>query len=168
MPISEPTDRDIELIDQVLAEANAAIDEGKAGVGALLAWRGQIIALGHNMYEETRDVTSHGEMTILRTVAKKLDRMSEQEKAELCMYVTLEPCLMCLSAMAIVGIKRIVYSALSEDANTEQWVARDITARSLNDALVRGPMALLPGVRREAGVRLLERMDKAVEPEDAR
>jgi len=99
-------------------------------------------------------------MALLRQMAPRIDGMSDDERAELCMYVTLEPCLMCFSAMAMVGIKRVVYSALSEDMNAEQWVARDLTARDLNPILVRGPMTLVPGVRREEGIRLLARMHK--------
>lgn len=155
-----PTELDEEMIDKVLEEANRAIDQGKAGVGALILWRGEILALGHNTFEETGDMTAHGEMTVLRQAARRLSQMSSEEKADLCIYVTLEPCLMCLSAISFVGIKRVVYSALAEDANEEQWVARGISIDKLNSSLVRGPLELVPGVKREEGKAILARMHK--------
>lgn len=157
---NQPTQQDIEFMNQVLAEANKAIDEGKAGVGAMLTLRGKVIALGHNTYQETHDGTAHGEMTILRDAAKKIYEMSGKDRSELCMYVTLEPCLMCMSAMSLTGIKRVVYSALSEDTGADQWIAKDFTSRDLNKLLVRGEMELIPGVKREAGIALLKRMEK--------
>jgi tRNA(adenine34) deaminase len=160
MSNNKPTKQDLEFIDKVLDEANKAIDEGKAGVGAMLTFRGKVIALGHNTYKETHDGTAHGEMTILRETAETIYNMSNSERSELCMYVTLEPCLMCMSAMSLCGIKRVVYSALSEDTGVDQWVAKDFTCRDLNPMLVRGKMELIPGVKREAGIALLKRMGK--------
>lgn len=158
MSTASPTQQDYEYIDKVIAEANAALDQGKAGVGAMLTCQGQIVALVHNMFEETKDITAHAEMSLLRTVAKQLAEMSDVQKADLCVYVTLEPCLMCLSALSYAGIGRVVYSALSEDANLEQAVVEGMTARNINDDLVRGPLELVPGVRREEGRKLLKRM----------
>ena len=158
--LKKPTPLDEAMIDKVLEEANRAIDEGKAGVGALILWRDEIIAIGHNTYEETKDMTAHGEMTVLRQAARRLSEMTPEEKAELSIYVTLEPCLMCLSAISFVGIKRVVYSALAEDANEEEWVVRGISIDKINSMLVRGPLDLVPGVKREAGKALLARMNK--------
>ncbi|AGY57666.1 nucleoside deaminase [Gloeobacter kilaueensis] len=158
MSRQQATEKDLACIDIVIAEANAAIDAGKAGVGAMLTWRGDVLAVCHNTYAETHDITAHGEMTVLRKLAEKLDAMSVEEKQDLCMYVTLEPCLMCMAAMSYAGIPRVVYAALSEDANIEQALLEGETARTINDGLVRGPIELVPGVRREQGIRLLERM----------
>ena len=55
---------------------------------------------------------------------------------------------MCGAAISYVGIKRIVYSALAEDANLEEMVVRDLTLPKINQQLVRGPFILVPGVRR--------------------
>lgn len=158
--LKKPTPLDEAMIDEVLEEANRAIDQGKAGVGALILWRDEILAIGHNTFEETKDMTAHGEMTVLRQAAHRLSEMTPEEKEDLSIYVTLEPCLMCLSAISFVGIKRVVYAALAEDANEEQWVARGISIDKINSMLVRGPLELVPGVKREAGKALLARMHK--------
>lgn len=148
-------------MEQAIAEAQAAINNGKAGVGALLLWQGEILAIAHNMHVETGDITAHAEMVVLRKAAKRLDQMSEAEKADLTLYSTLEPCLMCLSAISFVGIKRVVYSALTKDAKTEDMVVKGITAEIINPLLTRGQLELVPGVKREQGIDLLVQMGKA-------
>ena len=83
-----------------------------------------------------------------------------EEKTHLTLYVTLEPCLMCLSAISFVGIKRVVYAALAGDANAEEQIARGLTAKQLNPLLTRGRLELVPGVLRAQGRELLTRMGK--------
>lgn len=160
---SQPTNVDLAMIDRVLEEANKAIDNGKAGVAALLLWRDEILAIGHNTYEETHDMTAHGEIATLRTAAEKLFHMTDEEKAEVTIYVSLEPCLMCFSAISFIGIKRIVFSALCEDGTDEVWTARGISCGELNPYLMKGPIEIIEGVRREEGRAVLARMGKLAE-----
>jgi tRNA(adenine34) deaminase len=148
------------MMKKAIQEASRAIDAGKAGVAALLLWHEDIVALDHNHYAETGDMTAHGEMVVLRSAATLLNALSAEEKAYLTLYVTLEPCLMCLSAISFVGIKRVVYAALAEDANAEELIARGLTVQTLNPLLTRGPLELVPGVLRAEGRELLARMGK--------
>ena len=67
---------------------------------------------------------------------------------------------MCLSAISFVGIKRVVYAALAEDANAEELIARGLTAEQLNPLLTPGPLELVPDVLRAEGRGLLARMGK--------
>ena len=154
------TAQDDTMMEKVLLEARAAITNGNVGVGALLLWRDEILALGHNRYVETGDMTAHGEIVVLRNAAPRLSKMDKDEKRELTLYSTLEPYLMCFLAISFVGIKRVVYSALCEDANEEEMMVRTITCKTLNDLLTRGPIELVSGVRREEGRELLARMGK--------
>lgn len=147
-------------MEKALIEARTAIANGEAGVAALLLWRDEIIAIDRNRCDEG-DLTAHAEMVVLRQAAQRLNQMSEEEKADLTIYTTLEPCLMCLSAISFVGIKRVVYSALNKDGTEEVWIARGITTEQINNLLVRGPLELVPGVRREEGKELLVLMGKA-------
>jgi tRNA(adenine34) deaminase len=89
--------------------------------------------------------------------------MNEQDRHALTLSVTLEPCLMCSAGLSVTGIKRIVYAALSEDANIEQMIVDNLTLPKINKNLVRGPFILVPGVRRAEGQDLLRRMNKAAE-----
>src|SRR5437763_14360769 len=155
-----PTSQVRSMMEKAIHEARRAIDTGKAGVAALLRWHDEIMALDHNQYVETGDLTAHAEMVVLRSAAALLNALSTEEKAHLTLYVTLEPCLICLSANSFVGIKRVVYAALAEDANAEELIARGLTAEQLNPLLTRGPLELVPGILRAEGRGLLARMGK--------
>lgn len=157
----QASDVDIELMDKVLQEAHTDLANGGAGVAALIASPDQIIAVAHNSIPETGDLTSHAEMVLLRRVGRQLQEMYEEDRHDLTVYVTLEPCLMCGSALSIAGIKRIVYAALSEDANEEQMIVHNLTLPKVNLHLTRGPFILVPGVRRTEGQALLRRINKA-------
>jgi len=135
-----PTSQDRAMMEKTIHEARRAIDAGKAGVAALLLWHEEIVALGHNQYVETGDLTAHGEMVVVRSAATFLSALSAEEKTHLTLYVTLEPCFMCLSAISLVGIKRVVYAALAGDANAEEQIARGLTAKQLNPLLTRGQL----------------------------
>jgi len=159
MPVEEPTERDYALMDRVLQEARAALAAGGAGVAALLASPNKIIAVGLNTIQDTGDRTNHAEMVLLRQMDYRL--MNDVERRTLSVYVTLEPCLMCSAALSFVGVKRVVYAALAEDANSEQIIVRGLTLPKVNDHFLRGPFVLVPGVRRTEGRALLEEMGKA-------
>jgi tRNA(Arg) A34 adenosine deaminase TadA len=157
----QASERDITLMNEALKEALTALAQGGAGVAALLASPDEIIARGRNTSQETGDLTDHAEMVLLHQVGRKLQEMNEQVRRSLSVYVTLEPCLMCSAALSFVGIKRIVYAALAEDANSEEMIVRDLTLPKINQQLVRGPFILVPGVQRAEGQALLSRMNKA-------
>ena len=159
MPVEEPTERDYALMDRVLQEARAALAAGGAGVAALLASPNKIIAVGLNTIQDTGDMTNHAEMVLLRQMDYRL--MNDIERRTLSVYVTLEPCLMRSAALSFVGVKRVVYAALAEDANSEQIIVRGLTLPKVNDHFLRGPFVLVPGVRRTEGRALLEEMGKA-------
>jgi tRNA(adenine34) deaminase len=112
------------------------------------------------MYVETGDMTAHGEIVVLRDAASRLSKMNEDEKWEITLYSTLEPCLMCIMAISFVDIRRVVYSALSEVANGEEMMVSGITCGPINDLLTREPIERDPGVRREKGRELLAQMGK--------
>jgi tRNA(adenine34) deaminase len=149
MQTEKASERDIKLMDRVMREARSALPYGGAGVAALLASPDQIIGVAHNTILETGDLTNHAEMVLLHGMGRELQEMDDQARRSLSLYVTLEPCLMCSAALSFVGIKRIVYAALAEDANIEEMIVRNLTLSKINQQLVRGPFTLVPGVRRK-------------------
>jgi tRNA(Arg) A34 adenosine deaminase TadA len=163
MPTEKASERDITLMDRVMREARSALAYGGAGVAALLASPDQIIGVAHNTIQETGDLTNHAEMVLLHGVSRELQEMDAQDRHALTLYVTLEPCLMCSAALSFVGLKRIVYAALAEDANIEEMIVYNLTLPKINQQLVRGPFTLVPGVRRTEGQDLLRRMNKAAD-----
>lgn len=77
-------------------------------VGAVVAWRGQIIGRGHNQTIALNDATAHAEMIALTAASGFI---GSRYLAECTLYVTLEPCLMCAGACYWAMPQRVVYGA---------------------------------------------------------
>ena len=93
---------------KALEEAEKAFERGEIPVGVVVVINNQIIARGHNLTETLNDVTAHAEMQVLRKAGMKLQNYRLTDST---LYVTLEPCAMCLGAMMHARITRIVYGA---------------------------------------------------------
>ena len=91
-----------------LEQAEKAEEEGEVPVGAILIKDGLIIARAHNQPISTNDPTAHAEIQLLRAAGVKLKNYRLTETS---LYVTLEPCAMCLGAMMHARIERIIYGA---------------------------------------------------------
>src|SRR6185503_15220430 len=89
-----------------LALAALAAEAGEVPVGAVVVKDGEIVGRGSNRPITTADPTAHAEIVALRDAARTLGnyRLVGCE-----LYVTLEPCVMCVGAMVHARIARIVY-----------------------------------------------------------
>lgn len=92
-----------------LAQARAAAERGEVPVGAVIVSAdGQVIAQDGNRTRETNDPTAHAEINVIRAACAQLgqERLSGYD-----LYVTLEPCAMCATAMSHARIRRVYYGA---------------------------------------------------------
>ena len=96
-----------------IAEAKRAEAEGEVPVGAIAVAGGRIAGSGHNRPIGLADPTAHAEILAIRSVASQL---KAYRLAEVSIYVTLEPCVMCVGAMVNARISRVVYGARDERA----------------------------------------------------
>jgi len=95
-----------------LAEAEAAAARGEVPVGAVLTDPdGTPIARSGNRIVEMRDPTAHAEILVLRAAAA---RLRNERLVGTTLYVTLEPCAMCVGAVSLARVARLVFAA--EDA----------------------------------------------------
>ena len=79
MSIQEPSPHDIKLMEKAIEEAQQAINHGKAGVGAVLSLNGEVVAIGHNEFQETKDPINHAEIVVLHRAADRLKQLSDEE-----------------------------------------------------------------------------------------
>ena len=88
--------------------AKKAFDEGEVPIGAVVVSDGQVIARGHNRRTKKQVATAHAEVEAIEKACKKLKswRIPECE-----LYVTLEPCPMCLGAAMNARIKKVYFGA---------------------------------------------------------
>lgn len=97
------------FMKEALKEAQAALEEDEIPIGAVVAWRGRVIAKGHNMTEKLHDATAHAEMIAITAATEAL---GGKYLNECTLYVTVEPCPMCASAMNWAQLGRLVYGSI--------------------------------------------------------
>jgi tRNA(adenine34) deaminase len=95
-------------MQQALKAADHAALCGEIPVGAVLVLNKQIICTAYNQTITHCDPTAHAEVLLLQQAAKQL---KNHRLLESTLYVTLEPCLMCVGAMIQARIKRLVFGA---------------------------------------------------------
>ncbi|MEN9916814.1 MAG: cytosine/adenosine deaminase [Pseudomonadota bacterium] len=101
-------DQDIYYMQQALLAAQLAEIQDEVPVGAVLVLNQQIIASSYNQTLTQCDPTAHAEILLLQQAAQQL---KNHRLLETTLYVTLEPCLMCVGAMIQARIKRLVFGA---------------------------------------------------------
>ena len=98
---------DTTYMQAAIAEAELARAKGEVPIGAVIVHEGQIIGRGHNLRETSNDPTSHAEMVAIRQAAEAIGHWRLLETT---LYVTLEPCVMCMGAIILARIPRLVYA----------------------------------------------------------
>lgn len=90
-----------------LEEARSASDKGEVPVGAVLVL-GAMVIRGHNRVITNSDPTAHAEIVVIREAARSI---GNYRLVDACLYVTLEPCIMCVGAIVQARIARLIYGA---------------------------------------------------------
>ena len=96
------------FMQQALAEAREAAEQGEVPIGAVVVCADRIVVRAHNLTETLVDVTAHAEMQAITAAANYL---GGKYLTDCTLYVTVEPCLMCAGALAWSQIARVVYGA---------------------------------------------------------
>jgi len=91
---------------KALAQAERAAELGEVPIGAVLVRDGKIIGRGCNRREGKNDPSAHAEMIAIRQAAKRLNAWRLTGTT---LYVTLEPCPMCMGAIILARIGRLVF-----------------------------------------------------------
>jgi tRNA(adenine34) deaminase len=89
-----------------IAEAAKARAKDEVPIGCVIVGNGKIIARGHNLRESSQDPAAHAELIAIRKAARKLDSWRLLDTT---LYVTLEPCIMCMGAIILARIPTVVF-----------------------------------------------------------
>ena len=117
----DDTDAHRPFMTAALEEARRAGEAGEVPVGAVVVLDGAIVGRGHNRPIGERDPTAHAEVLALRDAAR---RMGNYRLPGATLYVTIEPCLMCVGACVHARVARLVFGATDEKAGAVVSVAR--------------------------------------------
>jgi tRNA(adenine34) deaminase len=102
---------DEEWMALAIEQAKLAEKINEVPVGAVLVQDNQLITSAHNQPISTNDPTAHAEILLLRAAGKQLKNYRLPNTT---LYVTLEPCTMCLGAMIHARISRVVFGAYDQ------------------------------------------------------
>ena len=119
--------------------AQKGLEEGEVPIGAVVVCEGKIISRGHNRRTKRQIATAHAEIEAIEKACKKLKswRIPECE-----IYVTLEPCPMCMGAMLNARIKKVYFGAYEAKG-------RSLTSELANANLVNHVIEVEGGVMEE-------------------
>jgi tRNA(adenine34) deaminase len=121
--------RDVEFMRAALAEAGKAAEAGEVPVGAVVVAGNAIVAAGHNRSISDSDPSGHAEVLALRAAAAAI---GNHRLAGASLYVTLEPCVMCVGAIAQSRLGRVVFGAYDLKAGALGSVEDLSESRALN------------------------------------
>lgn len=120
---------DVQWMRYALNRAHQAAERGEVPVGAVLVSGGDLLAEGVNEPIAANDPTAHAEIVALRRAAASI---GNYRLTGTTLYVTIEPCLMCVGAMIHARIGRLVYGAAEPKAGAIESAIRALDHPSLN------------------------------------
>jgi tRNA(adenine34) deaminase len=124
-----PQRTDIDFMHVALEQAAEAQASGEVPVGAVLVRGGEVIATGANRPIAAHDPTAHAEIEALRAGGKAL---GSYRLTDTTLYVTLEPCVMCASAIVHARVKRLVFGAWDPRAGAAGSIVDVFALQGLN------------------------------------
>ena len=116
-------------MEAALDQARLALAAGEVPIGAVLVIDGQIVARGFNQPIRSCDPTAHAEMLVLREAARLVGnyRLTDAD-----VYVTLEPCLMCVGALVHARVREVIYGAAEPKTGALVSTVRSLDTPGLN------------------------------------
>ena len=109
--LSDKKEIDQYYMRMAIQEAEKAFDAGEVPVGAVIVRENKVLGRAHNQVKLLKDPTAHAEMLALTQACETLEA---ERLPQTTLYVTLEPCPMCVGAMILARIERLVFGAREE------------------------------------------------------
>jgi tRNA(adenine34) deaminase len=143
-PLSE---QDKIFMREALREARKAAELDEVPVGAVIVLNGEVIARGFNLRETSQDPTTHAEMVAIREAARCTGFW---RLCDCTLYVTLEPCVMCMGAIILARIPRLVFGCRDPKVGAAGSIYNLATDERFNHCI-----EVSEGVEQEACSRIL-------------
>ena len=135
-------------MERAVEEAEKALLDGEVPVGAVVVHGGEVIGTGHNRTERTGFPFEHAEVVAMWDAIERRDRWVLSESV---VYVTVEPCVMCVGAMLLARIPKVVFGAREPKTGACESVLSIPSEPALEHR-----MAVIGGVKAERCAALLQ------------
>ena len=142
---------------EALLEAAQAAADGEVPVGAVAIAENQVIARAHNRREETHNPLDHAELVLLRRIARE---HGDWRFEDVTVYVTCEPCIMCMGALIHARIPRLIFGCF-EPKTGACGSLYDFS----NDTRLNHRIEVIPGVLHDQCAMQLQEFFKALRRE---
>jgi tRNA(adenine34) deaminase len=141
------------FMDAALEQARLALAAGEVPIGAVLVIDDAIVARGYNQPISANDPTAHAEVLVLREAARLVGnyRLTNAD-----VYVTLEPCLMCVGALVHARVRNLIYGAAEPKTGALVSTMQGLETPGLNHRF-----AVTGGVREEVARELIQEFFRA-------
>jgi tRNA(adenine34) deaminase len=116
-----------------LDQARRALASGEVPIGAIVVIEERVVASGFNQPISSVDPTAHAEMVALREAAR---RAANYRLTDAIVYVTVEPCLMCVGALVHARVREVVYGAAEPKSGALVSAVRSLELPGLNHRFV--------------------------------
>lgn len=135
-------------MEAALEQARLALSAGEVPIGAVVVIDDEVVARGYNQPISACDPTAHAEVLALRDAAR---RVGNYRLTNADVYVTLEPCLMCVGALIHARVREVIYGAAEPKTGALVSTIRALESPGLNHRF-----AVSGGVREEAARDLIQ------------
>jgi tRNA(adenine34) deaminase len=139
------------FMGEALAEAQIALDQGKAPIGAVAVVNDAMVARAHDRVQETNDPTAHAVVVAIREASRKMGR---ERMAEATIFVTREPCPMCVGALLASDVESLVFAV----SNTVDGAAGSVMQLAQDGRLAR-KLKIVSGIRCEEAEEMFAQAD---------
>ena len=123
---------DLQFMKTALAAAQEGANRGEVPVGAIIVCDGEVVGTGHNCREERQNALGHAELVAINEASRRL-RTWRLDGCEI--FVTLEPCIMCMGAILQARMRRLVFGCLDPKAGAVESLYRLCEDHRLNHQL---------------------------------
>jgi len=141
------------FMDAALDEARCALEHGEVPVGAVAVRDGAVLARAFNQPISACDPTAHAEVLVLREAAR---RLGNYRLTDVSVYVTIEPCLMCVGALVHARVREVVYGAVEPKTGALVSSVQALDIPTLNHRF-----SVVPGIREAESRALLQQFFQA-------
>lgn len=117
------------FMEAAIEQARLAVAAGEVPIGAVLVVNGAIVSRAYNQPITAVDPTAHAEVLVLREAARSA---GNYRLTDATVYVTLEPCLMCVGALVHARVREVVYGAVEPKTGALVSSIRALESPGLN------------------------------------
>jgi tRNA(adenine34) deaminase len=118
-----------DFMEAAIEQARRGLDAGEVPIGAVLVVNGAIVARAYNRPITSVDPTAHAEVIVLRAAARAA---RNYRLTDATVYVTLEPCLMCVGALVHARVREVVYGAAEPKTGALVSMVRALESPGVN------------------------------------